>query len=79
MFCRVQWYIFTDVSEERRAGLTNLWYARPKWHAALTVVLIFIYFAQPPPVFCQEYVDTHTNLSAYRLYMNYDSYQLIVQ
>ena len=74
-----------DIVNFFRPGLLNVWFACPKWqaesfpwHPAFTAVPnIFISFALPVSLNCEQYVYIYTYPTAYRLYMNYSCYQLI--
>jgi hypothetical protein len=70
----------------------NLWSARPKWHAKdfhgtrhllfpfFFIVVVIISFGQPASLYCEEYVNIYTCVTAYKLqYMNYHSYQITLQ
>jgi len=51
------------------------------WQAAFTAVpiFLFIYFARPASLYCEEYIYTYTHLTAWILYMNYCCYQIILR
>jgi hypothetical protein len=66
-------------------GLTNLWYASPKWHAVnflchaafKAVSIIFNTVARPAYLYCEEYLYIYTYLMACRICMTYFCYQII--
>jgi hypothetical protein len=48
------------IDKSYRTGIANLWQAeRFPWHAAFTALPIFIFFARPASLYCEEHVYTH--------------------
>ena len=41
-------------------GLANLWHACPKWHAVFTAVALFISFARPTSLYCEQHLYIYT-------------------
>jgi hypothetical protein len=75
---------FVVYGEYIRPGLTNLWRACPQshaerfpWHSTFSAVpILFISFARPASLYCEEYVYIYIYMTPYRLHMNYRCYQI---
>ena len=72
-FCQIykQWWLkHVTTNVGYTSGLTNIWNKeRFPWHAVFTAVLIiFISFAWPVYLYCEEYVCVYTYLTVQRLY-----------